>query len=164
MSTIYREICNYAVTKDGKAYFLNFDYLKNSGFGYSNTIYTKDKKYTTEDAVPFDDSADLTSEGEYLPCLGEKDFTSLIKGKPTDNMKIILNANKIPDIKFDKVVSFYFKFRGLKLIESFCNIFWKHNIILCQNLIVRGYDGKTFDLKDFAEAYLIHRVDVKQIS
>ena len=165
MSTIYREICNYAVTKDGKAYFLNFDYLKNSGFGYSNTIYTSYQSYTTNETFPLDEdmNIDCITNGEYLPCLLNEDLVSLVNGNPTNNMKIILNSNKISDIQFDKVVSFYFKYYGLALDESWCSIFNSNNTVMENKLTIDNYDEKTFKLLDFSEEYLLKKMNIKEI-
>lgn len=163
MSTIYREICNYAITKDGTAYFLNFDYLKSDGFGYTNTLFAKGRTCTTEETFCCDEDDDFEIEGEFLPCLHDKDLMSLSKGMPSENMQIYLDVNKIPDIKFDRIISFYFKYRGLVLTDSFCNTFFSDNTIKSEDITVENYDGEVFNLWDYSEEYLSNKLHIKEI-
>ena len=163
MSTSYRESCNYAITKDGKAYFLNFDYLKSDDFGYYSAISTKDKYYITSETFSADNDFDYTYEGEFLPNLYSDDLISLINGSPSDAMKLILNASEISDIKFDKVIRFYFKYSGLALKDSYCKIFKNSGAVIYNEFTIVSYDIKYFDLLDFSKEYLDNKMNVKKI-
>ena len=163
MGTIFRDIYNYAITKDGTAYFLNADILVNNGFDYTNTIYTNYSSYTVEESFPISKNTYLKTQGHFLPVLGKKDFVELLNNNFTHSMQAFLDESNFENIEFDKVVSFYFKSFGFKLIESFCNTITKDGLVINDKITVENLDLDDFIYSDYAEYYMREHMDVKQI-